>query len=102
MISTDWDRSDAVRERSDKHPTGDLSLLDEGTREVMVTYPEELLHKMLRHNIGRLPVVDPKNPRRVIGYLGRQGIIAARLNRMEEEHVRELGWIGWPSSRNTS
>jgi CBS domain-containing protein len=52
-------------------------VLDAGTRDVMVTYPEELLHdasnKMLRHNIGRLPVLDPKNPRRVIGYLGRLG-----------------------------
>ena len=82
-----------------------LSVLDAGTREVMVTYPEELLHEasntMLRHTWsftrGR-----SKNPRRVIGYLGRQGIMAARLNRMEEEHVREPGWIGWPSRRNTS
>ncbi|MBZ5664240.1 MAG: chloride channel protein [Acidobacteriia bacterium] len=88
------------------HPTGDLGVLDAGTRDVIVTYPEELLHeasnKMLRHNIGRLPVVDPKNSRRVIGYLGRAGIMAARQGRMEEEHVREPGWIGWPSRRKPS
>jgi CBS-domain-containing membrane protein len=81
-------------------------VLDAGSRDVMVTYPQELLHDasntMLKHNIGRLPVVDPKNPRRVIGYLGRQGIMAARQRRMEEEHVRERGWIGWSSRRNTS
>jgi CIC family chloride channel protein len=56
---------------------------------------------MLRHNIGRLPVVDPKNPRRVIGYLGRAGIMAAWHRRMEEEHVREPGWIR-SFRRNTS
>jgi len=98
-------RGDVLR-ALDQHPTGDLSVLDAGTRDVMVTYPEELLHDasntMLRHNIGRLPVVDPKNPRRVIGYLGRQGIMAARLRRMEEEHVRERGWMGWSSRRNPS
>jgi H+/Cl- antiporter ClcA len=91
-------RADVLR-ALDKYPTGDLSVLDAGTRDVMVTYPEELLHdasdKMLRHNVGRLPVVDPKNPRRVVGYLGRAGIMAAGQRRMEEEHVREPGWIGW-------
>jgi hypothetical protein len=48
---------------------------------------------MLRNNIGRLPVVDRKDPLRVIGYLGRPGIMAARLRRLDEEHVRERGWI---------
>jgi CBS domain-containing protein len=97
-------RGDVLR-ALDNDPTGDLSVLDAGTREVMVTYPKELLHEasntMLRHNVGRLPVVDPKNPRRVIGYLGRAGIMAARQRRMEEEHVREPGWIGWASRRKT-
>ena len=49
--------------------------------------------KMLRNNIGRLPVVDRKNARRVVGYLGRPGIMAARLRRLDEERVREPGWI---------
>jgi hypothetical protein len=48
---------------------------------------------MLRNNIGRLPVVDRKDPARVVGYLGRPGIMAARLRRLDEEHVREPGWI---------
>jgi hypothetical protein len=26
--------------------------------------------------------------------MGRPGIMAARLRRLEEEHVRELGWVG--------
>ena len=78
-------------------PSGAATVLDAGTREVVVTYPDETLHdasaKMLRNNIGRLPVADRKDHRRVIGYLGRPGIIAARLRRLDEEHVREPGWI---------
>jgi CIC family chloride channel protein len=73
-------------------------VLEAGTRDVVVTYPDEVLHdasaKMLRNNIGRLPVVDRKDPARVVGYLGRQGIMAARLHRLDEEHVREPGWMG--------
>ena len=97
-------RGDILR-ALDNHPAGDLSVLDAGTRNVLVTYPEELLHEasntMLRHNIGRLPVVDPTNPRRVIGYLGRAGIMAASHRRMEEEHVREPGWIGFFRRNNS-
>ena len=70
---------------------------DAGSRNVVVTYPDETLHdasaKMLRNNIGRVPVVDRKDSRRVVGYLGRPGIMAARLRRLHEEHVREQGWI---------
>ena len=65
--------------------------------DVVVTYPGETLHdasaKMLRNNIGRLPVVDRNDLRKVIGYLGRPGIMAARVRRLDEEHVREPGWI---------
>jgi chloride channel protein, CIC family len=78
-------------------PSGSATVLDAGSREVVVTYPDEMLHdasaKMLRNNIGRLPVVDRKDPARVVGYLGRPGIMAARLRRLDEEHVREPGWI---------
>ena len=98
-------RGDILR-ALDRDPAGELSVLDAGSRDVIVTYPEELLHDasntMLRHNIGRLPVVDPLNPRRVIGYLGRAGIMAARHRRMVEEHVREPGWIGWSFRRGPS
>ena len=82
----------------DKNSTESMTVLEAGTRDVVVTYPDEVLHdasaKMLRNNIGRLPVVDRKDPGHVVGYLGRQGIMAARLRRLDEEHVREPGWIG--------
>ncbi len=80
-----------------KDPAGQMSVLEAGTRRVVVTYPDEGLHeasaKMLRNNIGRLPVVDRKDPAKVVGYLGRPGIMAARMRRLEEEHVRDPGWI---------
>ena len=89
-------RGDVLR-ALDEDEAGTMTVLDAGTRNVIVTYPDELLHdasaKMLRNNIGRLPVVDRKDPQRVVGYLGRPGIMAARLRRLDEEHVREPGWI---------
>jgi H+/Cl- antiporter ClcA/CBS domain-containing protein len=89
-------RSDVMR-ALDADPSGALTVLDAGTRAVIVTYPDEMLHdassKMLRNNIGRLAVVDRKDARKVVGYLGRPGIMAARLRRLDEEHVREPGWI---------
>ena len=89
-------RGDVLR-ALDEDKAGTMTVLDAGSRNVIVTYPDELLHdasaKMLRNNIGRLPVVDRKDPQRVVGYLGRPGIMAARLRRLDEEHVREPGWI---------
>jgi CIC family chloride channel protein len=89
-------RGDILR-ALDEDPSGAMSLVEAGSRKVVVTYPDETLHeaaaKMLRNNIGRLPVVERKDPRRVVGYLGRPGIMAARLRRLDEEHVREPGWV---------
>jgi len=90
-------RGDVLR-ALDKDPSGSISVLDAAVNNVIVTYPDELLHeasaKMLRHDIGRLPVVDRRDPRQVVGYLGRPGIMAARLRRLQEEHVLEPGWLG--------
>jgi H+/Cl- antiporter ClcA len=89
-------RGDVMR-ALDSDPTGASTVLEAGTRDLVVTYPDELLHdasaKMLRNNIGRLPVVERDDPRKVVGYLGRPGIMAARMRRLDEEHVREPGWI---------
>jgi len=74
-----------------------MTVLEAGSRNVVVTFPDEALHdaseKMLRYNIGRLPVVDRVDQRQVVGYLGRPGILAARLRKFEEEYVREPGWF---------
>jgi chloride channel protein, CIC family len=85
-------------------PSANTTVLDAASRDLIVTYPDESLHqaaaKMLRNNIGRLPVLERNQPQRVIGYLGRSGIMAARLRRLDEEHVREPGWVrAWKTSR---
>jgi chloride channel protein, CIC family len=93
-IITRGDVLRAVEENS-----GAMTVLEAGSRKVIVTYPDEVLHeaaaKMLRNNIGRLPVLDRGDHRRVVGYLGRANVLAARSRRLDEEHVREMGWIGY-------
>jgi len=74
---------------------GDMTVLDAGSRNLIVTYPDEMLQeavtKMLRHDVGRLPVVERRAPHQLVGYLGRAGVMTARLRLHEEEFVREQG-----------
>jgi chloride channel protein, CIC family len=90
-------RGDVLRTLGEDE-AGAVTVLEAGTRDLVVTYPDEILHdaaaKMLRSNLGRLPVVARDNPRRLVGYLGRSGVLTARLRRLDEEQVREPGWIG--------
>ncbi len=76
-------------------PAGDMPVLEAGKARLVVTYPDELLHdaiaKMLRHDIGRLPVVKRDEPNQAVGYLGRGEIIAARMRLHEEEGLRSKG-----------
>jgi CBS domain-containing protein len=89
-------RGDILRALEDGSD-GDKTVLDAGSDDLVVTYPDEPLHeavmKMLRSDIGRLPVVDRQNPAKLVGYLGRSGVIATRRRRLEEEHLREPGWL---------
>jgi CIC family chloride channel protein len=89
-------RGDVLR-ALDQDPSGALSVLEAGSRELIVAFPDEVISeasdKMLQNDIGRLPVVERSDPRKLIGYLGRHGVMAARLHRLHEEHVREPGWI---------
>lgn len=89
-------RGDVMR-ALDEDPAGAMTVLEAGSQNVVVTYPDEALHdaseKMLRFNIGRLPVVERENPRTVLGYLGRPGIMAARVRKLHDEYVREPGWL---------
>ena len=75
----------------------DQTVLEAGTEELIVTYPDELMHeavlKMLHNDIGRLPVVDRDNPHKLVGYLGRSAVMEAHLRRLHEEHLREPGWF---------
>jgi CIC family chloride channel protein len=89
-------RGDVVRSL-EKNAAGTTTVLEAGKQDLIVTFADELLHdavkKMLNNNIGRLPVVDRSDPKRVIGYLGRANILAARLKQHEEEELRERGAV---------
>jgi chloride channel protein, CIC family len=78
-------------------PQGKISVLEAGSNEPIVAYPDELafeaLLRMLQNNIGRLPVVSRENSRQMIGFLNRTGILSAWTRHMEEEGVREHGWL---------
>ncbi len=73
------------------------TVLEAGSRDLAVTHADVTLHEaialMLKRGIGRLPVVDRDNPTRLVGYLGRADILAAKLRRQEEEERRERGPI---------
>ncbi len=75
-----------------------LSVYQAGTQTLVVTYPDEMLHdalhKLLAHDIGRLPVVKRETPQQLVGYLGRAAILRARQSKLHEEQVREPGWLG--------
>jgi len=75
----------------------DTAVLEVGSRAPVVTYPDELLHdavdRMVRHDVGRLPVVERADGTRLVGQLGRSGIAAAWQTLLEEEEGREHGWL---------
>jgi chloride channel protein, CIC family len=89
-------RGDIVR-ALDKDPSGAMKVQEAGKTHVVVAYPDELVSeaaaKLLRFEIGRLPVVERTDQRKVVGYLGRSSILAARLRRFTDEHVLEPGWL---------
>jgi H+/Cl- antiporter ClcA len=89
-------RGDVMR-ALDRDPSGSMTVREAGAQNVVVAYPDETVHeaseKMLRFNVGRLPVVDRNDQRKVIGYLGRPGVMAARLRKFQEEYLREPGWF---------
>ncbi len=80
-----------------KDSSGSLTVLEAGSDRPIVTYPDELVYnaiaEMLEHNVGRLPVVSRGNPRRLVGYLGRSSVLTALLRQIEEEKMREPGWL---------
>ena len=97
-------RGDLVRmlERDD---SGEMTVLEAGTRDLVVTYPDEVLEqavdKMVRHDIGRLPVVDRADPTRLLGYFGRTGIAAGWRQVIEEEKVQDDGWLNLRRNRQS-
>jgi CIC family chloride channel protein len=89
-------RGDVLR-ALDKDSSGTATVQEAGSTKLIVTYPDELVSeaagKLLRYDLGRLPVVNRGDETQVVGYLGRSAILAARLLRFHDEHVREPGWL---------
>jgi len=97
-------RGDLLR-ALDKDSSGAMTVQEAGSTRLVVTHPDELVSeaasKMLHNDIGRLPVVDRADHSKAVGYLGRSGVMAARLRRFQDEHVREPGWFPLKSGINT-
>jgi len=72
-------------------------LLQVGERPPAVSYPDELLDhaltKMLEHEVDLLPVVNRNEPEQVVGYVARDGILAAWVQFARDEGRREPGWL---------
>ncbi|MGA9393490.1 MAG: chloride channel protein [Candidatus Sulfotelmatobacter sp.] len=89
-------RGDLLR-ALDRDPSGAMDVLEAGSNKLIVTHPDELVSeaasKMLRYDIGRLPVVDRADHGKAIGYLSRSGVMGARLRGFRDEHLREPGWF---------
>ena len=87
-------RGDLMRVMAERHDHPG-NVIEVAQTDLIVAHPEEQLHdvvaKMLKHDIGRLPVVDAANPRKIVGYIGRADILAARMRAHEEEEHREKG-----------
>ena len=90
-------RGDLLRVIEEFEDDASLSVLQVASRNLIVTYPDEILYeaieKMVRNDIGRLPVVSRDNSRQVVGYLGRAAVMKARLHRLREDQEREPGWL---------
>jgi CBS domain-containing protein len=66
----------------------------------VVSFPDETvfdaLSKMLQNNIGRLPILDRADTQKLVGYLGRAGVMASWGRQLEDESLREHGWLKRP------
>jgi len=83
-----------------------LTALEAGCRAPVTAFVDETLEeasaRMLARGVGRLLVVERVAPARVIGYVGRSALLAARLGRLDEESVREGNWpILFPERKRT-
>ena len=85
-------------------PEGRETVLEAGTAVPIVAYSDEFvhdaLHRMVSHNVGRLPVVSREDPRRMIGYFDRSNLLNAWARQIEEEGVQEHGWFArWKGTK---
>jgi CIC family chloride channel protein len=74
----------ALKEGKHRTKAGELD-----TEEIIVSHLDEdlnsVLERMAIHGIGRLPVVDREDEKRLVGFITRSDIIKAHRKKMEEE-----------------
>ena len=74
-----------------------LSVLEAGSAKPIIAYPDEMMSeavaRMVSNQVGRLLVVSRADPKKLVGYIGRSGVLAARTKRHEEESLREGRFI---------
>jgi chloride channel protein, CIC family len=89
-------RGDVIRALAE-NGHNEITVSAAGSHNVIVSYADELLYeavsKMVHNNIGRLPVVSRRDPRRIVGYIGRSNLMAGRLRHFEDEYVRERRYL---------
>lgn len=95
-------RGDLLRHLQRGAPAS-AALLSAASTEVVGVLPSETLQeaiaKMIGRDVGRLPVMDPYDHGKVVGYLGRAEILSARLRLHTEENLREVGPLGASAGR---
>jgi CBS-domain-containing membrane protein len=53
------------------------------------TSAHEALTEMVRQDVGHLPVVDEKDPRKLVGFVTRTDLIGVERRRLDEEAPQE-------------
>lgn len=81
----------------EKPSAAGVTLREAGSKALVIAHPEETMHeavaRMITHGVGRLPVVNSNEPRKLIGYLSRTSLLSTRLRSLQQENVREKGWL---------
>jgi CBS domain-containing protein len=87
-------RGDIVRVLQEPS-AGATTVVEAGKTELVCSYADEPLNdaiaKMVKRDVGRLPVVERSDEKVIVGYLGRGEILGARLRMHQEEELREVG-----------
>ncbi|MGB9403241.1 MAG: chloride channel protein [Candidatus Acidiferrales bacterium] len=82
----------------EKDPAGSLTMREAASKSLLVAYPDErafdALFRMLQNNVGRLPVVERGNPKKMVGYMNRSSVLNAWTQQFEDDNLRERGWLG--------
>ncbi len=95
-------RGDLVR-AFDQDDNENATVAEIGSRDLVVTYTDELLEeatsKMIASDVGRLPVVDRDDPSQLLGLLGRARVMAVWLHASREEQLRDSGWLSKLATR---